>query len=142
MALVTYHPFRSLQQEINRVFDDLFGDIRPGIGHSWYPSVDVLETQTAFVIKAELPGVTSKDVKLNMTNNTLTLYGEKKQESEEESHNYYRVERIYGTFERSFTFPSDVEADKISATYKDGVLVVTVPKAERVKPKEIPITTS
>lgn len=137
MALVSYRPFRSFQQDINRLFEGMFGEF-PERG--WYPIVDIAERDDAFVIKAELPGVRPEDVKLNMANNVLTMYGEKQQEQEKKDQNYYRIERTYGTFQRSFTFPSTVDADKINASYKDGVLTVTLPKAEQARPKQIPIS--
>jgi HSP20 family protein len=140
MNRTTHHPFHSLQNDINRMFEDMFGEVKSA--RDWQPSVDISETPEAFIVRAELPGVTANDVKLNMSNNVLTLYGEKKQEAEDNSKNYYRIERSYGSFERSFSFPREVQEDNISATYKDGVLTVTIPKAEKAKPKEIPIRTA
>lgn len=144
MALVTYRPLRSFQQDINRMFEGMFGEVSPKEWEprGWYPACDVAETDEAFLVKAELPGVTPDEVKLNMTNNVLTLYGEKQQETEDKAQNYYRIERTSGTFQRSFTFPSTVEAAKITASYKDGVLTITLPKAEEAKPRQIPISTN
>jgi HSP20 family protein len=105
----------------------------------WSPSVDVSETKDNVVIKAEIPGMTKDDVKISIQDNVITLKGEKKQEKEEKDANYHRIERSYGSFCRSFTLPAAVKADKIKATYKDGILNVTLPKTEEVKPKEIPI---
>jgi HSP20 family protein len=139
MRLVPYHPFHSLQQEVNRLFDDVFGAQETRQEAGWYPSVDVVEEKDAFLIHAELPGVNPEDVKVRMTNNVLTLSGEKRQEATSENQNYYRIERIYGMFQRSFTFPATVDPDKISASFKDGVLTVTLPKQEKALPKEIPI---
>lgn len=142
MTLMTYHPFRSLQEDINRLFEDVFSDNVFSTTRGWSPSVDIVEKSDAFVVTAELPGVRSEDVKLNMTNNVLSLSGEKKFEREEKESNYYRAERAYGTFQRSFTFPVPVEANKIKAMYKNGVLTITVPKGEKAKPKQIPIVTN
>jgi HSP20 family protein len=140
MRLVTYHPFRSLQQEINRMFDDVFSDRETEGAAGWYPTVDVTEEKDAFVIHAELPGVKSEDIKLRMSNSVLILAGEKKQEHRTEQENYYRMERAYGAFQRSFNFPAIVDPDNISAEFKDGVLVVRVPKKETAQVKEIPFS--
>ena len=90
-------------------------------------------------IVAELPGVKPEDVKLSLENNLLTIRGEKKQEAEERNERVHRYERSYGTFERSFVLPSTVDGEKISADYQNGVLTVVVPKAERARPREIPV---
>lgn len=142
--MTTPRPVRSLQHEINRAFDTMFGDMQSngnGNGHSraWTPVVDVAETPDTFMIKAELPGVTTEDIQLNMQNNVLNLYGEKRHESNKEDHNFYRVERSYGAFQRSFNFPATVDADKIQAEFQDGVLTITLPKVEEAKPREIAI---
>lgn len=101
--------------------------------------VDVVENNEAYVIKAELPGISKNDVKITLHENVLTIKGEKKQEKEEKDRNFHRVERSYGSFERSFTLPSGVKDDKIEAAYKDGILTITLPKAEEAKPKEIEV---
>lgn len=139
MSLVSYRPFYSLQREIDRSFEGMFGEQSQPAERGWYPTVDVAENEDAFLIKAESPGVSPEQVKLSMTNNVLTLYGEKRQEQEHKNQIYYRIERTYGTFQRSFTFPSTVDAEKITASYKDGVLTITLPKAEQAKPRQIPI---
>jgi HSP20 family protein len=102
----------------------------------------VFEDKDAVKIVAELPGVKPEDVKLSLENNLLTIRGEKKQEAEERTDQVHRYERSYGSFERAFVLPSTVDGDKISAQYGNGVLTVTVPKAERAKPREIPVSTS
>jgi HSP20 family protein len=146
MAITRWRPFRdlvSIQDEMNRLFDDFFGRpmVRSGWTEGvWSPSVDVSENKDNVVIKAEIPGMTKDDVKISIQDNVITLKGEKKQEKEEKDANYHRIERSYGSFCRSFTLPTAVKADKIKATYKDGVLNVTLPKTEEVKPKEIPIS--
>lgn len=140
----TWSPFRdlvSMQREVGRLFDGLFGDL-DGDGNyvtSWSPRADVIENSESYVIKAELPGVNKNDVKITLRENVLTIKGEKKHEKEEKDHNLHRVERSYGSFERSFSLPSNVKSDKIDAAYKDGVLTVTLPKAEEAKPKEIEV---
>jgi HSP20 family protein len=145
MAITRWRPFRdmvSIQDEMNKLFDDFFG--RPlartewteGV---WTPSVDVSEDKDNVIIKAEMPGMKKEDVKISVQNNVLILKGEKKQEKEEKEKNYHRIERSYGSFCRSFQLPTAVKTDKIKASYKDGVLNISLPKTEEVKPKEIPI---
>jgi HSP20 family protein len=145
MAITRWRPFRdmvSIQDEMNKLFDDFFGRplVRPGWTEGvWSPSVDVSEDKDNVIIKAEMPGVSKDDVKISVQDNVLTLKGEKKQEKEEKDKNYHRIERSYGSFCRSFQLPTTVKTDKIKASYKGGVLSVTLPKTEEVKPKEIPI---
>ena len=140
----TWSPFKDLvnmQREVGRLFDGLFSDL-DGDGNSvasWSPRADVIENGESYVIKAELPGVGKNDVKITLRENVLTIKGEKKEEKEEKDHNYHRIERPYGSFERSFSLPSNVKHDKIDAAFKDGVLIVTLPKAEEAKPKEIEV---
>jgi HSP20 family protein len=147
MAITRWRPFRdmvSIQDEMNKLFDDFFG--RPLVRTEWTegvwsPSVDVSEDKDNVIIKAEMPGVSKDDVRISVQDNVLTLKGEKKQEKEEKDKNYHRTERSYGSFCRSFQLPTTVKTDKIKASYKGGVLSVTLPKTEEVKPKEIPIGT-
>ena len=145
MAITRWRPFRdlvSIQDEMNRLFEDFFGHtpVRTGWTEGvWSPSVDVSEDKDNVIIKAEMPGMKKEDVKISVQDDVLTLKGEKKQEKEEKDKNYHRIERSYGSFCRSFQLPTSVKTDKIKASYKDGVLNVTLPKTEEVKPKEIPI---
>jgi len=106
---------------------------------SWTPAVDIAEHDDQYLVKVELPGVNKDEVKLTLENNILTIRGEKKQEKETKKENYHRVERSYGSFQRSFTLPAAVKADKIDASYKDGILTVALPKAEEAKPKQIEV---
>ena len=146
MAITRWRPFKdvvSIQDEMNRLFDDFFG--RPVLMTGWTegvwnPTVDVSEDKDNVIIKAEMPGLSKEDVKISIQDNVLTLKGEKKQEKEEKDKNYHRIERNYGSFCRSFQLPTSVKSDKVKASYKDGVLSVTLPKTEEVKPKEIPIS--
>jgi HSP20 family protein len=151
MAITRWRPFRdmvSIQDEVNRLFDDFFGRSVGSIGPlarpewevAWSPSVDVSETKDNVIVNAEIPGMSKEDVKVSVQDNILTLSGEKKQENEEKNANYHRIERTYGSFRRSFTLPTPVESDKVKATYKDGILRITLPKTEEVKAKEIPIS--
>lgn len=105
----------------------------------WSPRVDVEETAEAIVVHADLPGIDKKDLKVNLENNLLTIRGERKAEREEKGKNYYRSERAFGTFQRTFTVSERVKSDSIKADYKNGVLTVTLPKAEEAKPREISI---
>jgi HSP20 family protein len=126
---------------MNRMFDGFFrgtNDEDCAIS-SWTPAVDIAEHDNEYSVKVELPGVNKDDVKLTFENNILTIRGEKKQEKETKKENYHRVERSYGSFQRSFTLPAAVKADKIDASYKDGILTVSLPKAEEAKPKQIEV---
>jgi HSP20 family protein len=100
----------------------------------------VSENDSEIVVQAELPGMTQDDIELNLEDNRLTLRGEKKYEEKKEKENYHSVERSYGRFTRSFTLPAGVEHDKVQATFKDGVLKITMPKSEEAKPKRIAIS--
>jgi HSP20 family protein len=148
MAIVRWEPFRDLvtiQDRMNRIFDDAFRVNRPGteedwaLGGSWAPAVDIFEHEGNLVLKAELPGIDPKDVDVRVENNTLTLRGERKFESEVKREQYHRVERAYGTFSRSFTLPNMVDTGHIKAEFKEGVLRVTLPQREEAKPKQISI---
>jgi len=130
-----------MQEEMNRFFDDFFGEQRRGLAEgAWLPSVDVSETDSELMVRAELPGMSHEDIEINVQDNILTLKGEKKQEKKEEKENFHRLERSYGSFSRSFSLPAGVKPDDIKATFKDGVLQVTMPKVEEAKPKKIAIT--
>jgi HSP20 family protein len=136
-----FNELTDMQQEMNRLFDEFFGDRRTEVAEGrWLPSVDVSETETAMVVRAELPGMTHEDIQLNLQDNVLILKGEKKQEKKEEKENYHRVERSYGSFTRSFTLPVGVKPEEVKATFKDGVLEISMPKTEEAKPKKIAIT--
>jgi len=148
MALVRWRPsedvfpsFFNLREEINRMFDDFLGR-RPAreVEHAtWYPAVDISETENEIILRAEIPGVKKDDIHVSVENNTLTFSGEKKIETEEKNREYHRAECCYGRFTRSFTLPATVDADKVKATYKEGVLTLALPKVEAAKPKRIAI---
>jgi len=130
-----------MQQEMNHFFDEFFGERQSEIMQgNWVPSVDVSETDADLVVRAELPGMTQDDIELSLQDNVLTVKGEKKQEKKEEKENYHRIERSYGSFSRSFTLPATVKQEDIKASFKDGVLEITLPKSEEVQPKKIAIT--
>jgi len=146
MAVIRWRPFselNTLQREMNRVFDSfLRGTEEEGeFGGTWRPDVDIKETPDAIILQAELPGMKKEDIKLTVHDNTLEISGEKKQEEQKKDENYHRIERVYGKFYRSFTLPSMIDAAKINAVFKDGVLHITLPKVEQAKPKEIEIKT-
>lgn len=146
MNIVRYDPFRdlrTLQEEVNRLFSTNltrgFGE--EGIGRgAWNPSVDIYENKDQIVLEAELPGMKRDDFELSVENNVITLRGERQFEKKEESDNYHRVERSYGSFTRSFTLPQSVSAEGATAEYRNGVLRVTLPKREETKARRIKIS--
>ncbi|NUN71176.1 MAG: Hsp20/alpha crystallin family protein [Bacteroidetes bacterium] len=133
----------SLQHDMNRIVDEFFrGDLLADGGFSrrdWYPAVDITENAERYVLNAELPGMAKEDVQVTLENNVLTIRGEKKGTTEEKQGDVHRIERRFGSFERSFTLPSTVDVNKIDAQYKDGVLSLTLPKAEEAKPRAIDV---
>lgn len=129
----------STRRELDRVLDRFF---TPGTTtmSAWTPAVDVRESADEIRVRAELPGLTREDIQVNIENNVLTIAGEKKAEvNEQEEGDWHLVERRYGRFERSFTLPRTVDAQGIAATFQDGILTVTLPKAEEAKPRRIEI---
>jgi HSP20 family protein len=148
MAIVRWDPMRELE-DLQRRLSGFFGSSMrndPGFGEAlarteWYPAVDIAETPEAYSIQAELPDVKKEDIKVSVHEGVLMLAGERKQEREEKNKKYHRVERTFGRFERSFSLPTSVDDDKVTATFKDGVLSVLVPKAPQATPtaKEIKI---
>ncbi|MBF0295477.1 MAG: Hsp20/alpha crystallin family protein [Magnetococcales bacterium] len=133
-----FRQFRSLQNEINRLFER---DIDPANGQltAWPMRVDIREDANQIVIKADVPGMEQKEISVNVENNHLTISGERKFEDEANQENYHRIERAYGRFSRSFSLPNTTDTGKISATYKNGVLEVTLPKLEKAKPRAIQV---
>ena len=143
MTLVRWRPFRisDFHKEMNRLLDTTWTR-KYGTddgNRAWAPVVDLSETEDEFIVKAELPGLHREDIKVSVDENVLTLHGERRDEEKEEGKRSYRSERVYGSFHRSFSLPSNVNADMIAATYKDGFLSVTLPKEEEAKPKEIAV---
>ena len=127
---------------MNRLFEEGNGDSRSGeppATRAWSPAVDIHETENQIVVKAEVPGMEREDIELGLENNVLTLKGDRRFEKDTTEENYHRIERAYGTFSRSFSIPSVVDEDKISADYKEGVLTITLPKTEKAKAKQIAI---
>ena len=136
-------PFRgatTLQEQINRAFGDLVG--RTGEESNltpWAPAVDIFETENELVVKADLPDVNPQDLDIRVENNVLTIRGERKFENEVNADNYLRIERSYGSFSRSFSLASSVNAEAINADYQNGVLTLSIPKREEAKPKQIKV---
>jgi len=108
----------------------------------WVPVVDIIETESEYLIKAELPEVKKEDVKITLQEGVLTIQGERKQEKEEKGKKFHRIERTYGTFSRSFTLPGYVDDAKVSAEFRDGVLNLHLPKSEKAKPRAIEVKVS
>ncbi len=106
---------------------------------TWAPAVDIYDNKNNLVIKADLPGMTQKDIDVSVEDDVLRIKGEKKKEHEEKKDNFYRLERSYGYFERSFALPTNVDTSKINAVYKNGVLELSLPKKEEAKPKQIKV---
>ncbi len=132
--------FPQIDREMDRFLNDLFGRGVVRFSERWMPNVDVTETKDEVVVRAEVPGMNKEDISITLQDGVLTLRGEKKQETTEKEASIHRVERNYGSFVRSFTLPTLVQADKVKAGYKDGVLTITLPKAEEAMPKEITIS--
>ena len=127
-------------REVERFFSRPFSRFREFLTEDWFPFVDIAETKDDIKIIAEVPGMTKEDISISLSDNVLTLRGEKKKEKKEEKgKTFYRTERCWGSFARSFTLPAAVLANKVKAVYKDGVLEITLPKSEPLKAKEIPI---
>jgi HSP20 family protein len=144
MTIVRWEPMReltSLQSEMNRLFNTVFDT--PGSSGSglrrWVPAMDLVETNDAFVLRADLPGLSEEDVKIEIEDNVLTVSGERQAEHEAREEGFYRMERAFGTFSRALTLPKGVDADAVTASFDRGVLEVRVPKPEQAKPRRIEI---
>lgn len=142
MTLVRWKPFSdtlAFNDDVNRLFDEIWRRGRGSDLGSWYPAVDLSESETAFNMMVELPGMTKDDVKITLNDNMVTLRGEKKASSESKKENWHQVERTYGAFERSFQLSTPVDKTKVNAKFENGVLTVTLPKSEESRPREISI---
>jgi HSP20 family protein len=133
---ITVDPFQGL-----RFFEDAVTRLmnEPRAGRPWSPAVDILETEEAVTVKADLPDVKTDDIDIRVENGTMTLRGARKFEKDEKVKGYHRIERSYGEFVRSFALPPTVEADKVAAEYKNGVLTITLPKKETAKPRQVKV---
>ena len=151
-AVAPWRPFGGLpswERDMDRMMEDFFGRrMRPWWPERWFraeemevkpPIVDLFEEKDDIVVKAELPGIEKDKIEVNLTDHTLTIKGEKKKEEEVKEENYYRAERSYGSFLRTLDLPADVHADKIKASFKNGILEVRMPKTEAAKAKEIKV---
>ena len=143
MTIVRWRPIRdvlSLQDDINHMFEDMWG-AREGETQMMrsMPPADIVEDKEHYSVSLEVPGLKKEDIKVTLKENTLIISGEKKKEAEEKDKTYHRVERSYGNFVRTFELPMEVNANKINAEFKDGILTITLPKSEESKPKEIQV---
>jgi HSP20 family protein len=144
MAIVKYNPFRELrtmQDQMNRMLDMAwnreFGEeLREGM---WQPPVDIYEDEHSVIIKAEVPDVDQKDIEVKIENNTLTLRGERKHSSDIRKENYYRVERYFGQFQRSFSLPQTIDQNNVQASCDKGILTITLPKKKEAESKQIDV---
>ena len=145
MAVVKWDPFRdllSIQDRMNKQFEQTMSRSRTeeGIAAStWTPAVDIYETTEAIVMQADLPGLRREDIDIQIQDNTLTLRGERRFAEDAQEENYLRIERAYGAFQRSVTLPATGSLERIRAVFRDGILELTLPKAEEAKPKKIAV---
>jgi HSP20 family protein len=143
MALVRWDPIReldSLQGDMNRLFDRFFeGGGNNGASRRWIPAMDLVETEDALVLRADLPGMSEDDVDIEIKDNVLTVSGERKADHEEKGEGFHRVERAFGSFSRSLTLPRGIDPDRVEANFEDGVLEVRVPKPADAQPTRVQI---
>jgi len=149
MALVRYSPFTdfdhfpgltTFQDTMNRLFND--SHVTGSNARPWVPAVDIRETENELIVKADVPDLKFEDIDVRLENGTLTLRGERKFEEKKTEGGWHRVERAYGTFERSFTLPDTVNPEGVKADYKAGTLTVTLPKKEIAKPRQVKVEVS
>jgi HSP20 family protein len=144
LGLIRQRPHRmnfglmNIGDEIEKMFHEFGASGETGEGF-WSPSVDISEEPNRLVMSVELPGIDKNDVKISLNESVLTIEGQKSGQTEEQKAKFYRCERSYGKFSRSFTLPGKVVADKIDASYKDGILTITLPKVEEAQPRQIQI---
>ena len=139
-AVVRWDPYRditALRDEMNRLFTRSLGESAGG--SAWTPAMDIFDTEDAVVLKAELPGLSADDIDIEIDDNVLTVKGERRFEDTVEEGRYYRLERAYGSFQRTVTLPQGVKSEEISADFENGVLHVRIPKADEVKPRKIDV---
>jgi HSP20 family protein len=143
-ALTPWKGMDAMRQEMDRVFDRFFEPRWEEFetAGQWAPKVDISESKDAVVVKAEIPGVEQKDINVSLQDQVLTIKGEKHHEKEEKDEKYHRIERSWGAFTRAFRMPAAVAGDKVTATFKDGTLTVTLPKAPEAKGTTIPVKTA
>ena len=146
MKLVRWNPNRGLMDfhsEFDRVLENLVGDPTGShLAECWVPAADLKESEEGFTIDLDLPGVEPKDVKVSVQDDVVWIRGERRQEQTEGPKNWHRTERVYGSFERSFRLGTPLDAAKVKAAYRSGVITVSIPKAESAKPREIEVEVS
>lgn len=146
-SFLNWMPFdqlASVRDEMNRLFESTLGDgVRsPDLFGGWTPAVDLYEDKDNLIVRAELPGMNKESIDISLHEGVLTLSGERKAEEQPEGSDTYRSERFYGRFQRSFELPRPVESERVNASYRDGVLTVTLPKTEGAKPRQIQVNVS
>ncbi len=144
MTITKWRPLSdllTLTDRLNKLFEEgFFGEEGEEFSIAkWQPATDIYETKDNYVFKVELPGFKKEDIEVEVKDNTLFIKGEKKMEEEVKKENYHRIERFYGSFQRSFVLPQNTVVDKIKANLKDGILEIKIPKSEKSKPKAIPV---
>ena len=141
--IVTWDPFRemtTMRDDMERFFDSMIGRYpRERSEGLWAPAIDVEETNEAMVVRAELPGMKREEIKVTVADDTVTISGERRHEAEQKGKTFHRVERAFGTFQRTIVLPVSIQGDRAAASYKAGVLELVLPKAERVKAHEIAV---
>jgi HSP20 family protein len=144
-ALTPWMGTMGLRHEMDRLFDRFF-DVMPDealeLSGEWMPKIDLSETKEAIVVRAEIPGVEQKDIHVSLQDQFLVIKGEKQQDKEENDERHHRTERSYGSFARAMRLPSPVDASRVAAAFKDGVLTVTLPKTAEAKGTTIPVKTA
>lgn len=130
------------REPLSRLFETFFNDLQGEevSNRSWVPPVDIQETEEGYRLQAELPGLTKDDIQITLENNVLRLTGERKYERDVKKESFHRIERTYGTFSRAFALPHQVNAEGVQAAFENGILTLTVPKAEQAKPRKIAIS--
>jgi len=144
MSLVRWDPFADMAQlrdQVNRLFEQSLtaSGREPASMRTWAPAVDIAETADAMMIFADLSGVNADEIGIQMEGDTLTIRGERRAQKDDSGKRFVRIERSYGAFQRSFTLGVPIKQDEVTARYRDGILEITLPKAEEVKPKQIPV---
>ena len=146
MALIRWEPaseLNTIQSEMNRLFNSLFDSpTRPTAGAArtrWVPAMDLVESGDHYVLRADLPGVSEQDINVELDSGVLRISGERKSQSTEDRGGFRRIERSYGTYARSVSLPKGVDADAVQASFENGVLEVTIPKPEQIKPRKVSI---
>lgn len=141
-SVTRWNPNVTTREPLFRLFDTFLNDLQGEevANRSWMPPVDIQEREDGYRLQAELPGLTKDDINITLENNILRLSGERKFEKDVKKESYHRIERTYGTFTRSFALPSQVNGEGVQAAFENGVLTITVPKAEQAKPRKIAIS--